>query len=497
MKIKTILAGIIMFALLAAFANAGNIIARGGNLFVDNLLGIGTTTPDSNLDVVGAIEVSGSDNIILNSNYLSGDGDDEGIKVGADGMGSITRNYATNGNTPISPLALTRIYDGGAGADGIGVDLYLQAETETEGTVEPIGIIRSITTDATAGTVDSYFKFYNYINSVATSVFDTLNGNLNIGSNYLSGDGDDEGITVESNGAVRTSSALITGGTATIGGDLSVAGAGLSTETRHIEVGTGRTGNGYSYIDFTGDTTYSDYGLRMIRHNSGANTPSQIVHRGTGTFELETTEAGDMFFSTSATQRMRISGSTGYIAIGTDTTPNTLLDVEGGKDSWFVAEIYNTDADHGSGLLIKSGDSTSEAILRLENKDESPKFYFNAGGEAYCYGTSPCWNNPSSRALKENIKELKDNELDNILQEFKDTPVYFFKRKDDPEKKVQLGLVAEDSPDWFTKSDNATMPDAKNSISIGAQTNFLWAVVKAQQIQIDELKARIGALEVK
>ena len=39
-----------------------------------------------------------------------------------------------------------------------------------------------------------------------------------------------------------------------------------------LEIGAGATGNRNAFIDFTGDTTYSDYGLRIQRDNSGANT---------------------------------------------------------------------------------------------------------------------------------------------------------------------------------------------------------------------------------
>ncbi len=104
-------------------------------------------------------------------------------------------------------------------------------------------------------------------------------------------------------------------------------GHGSSGEYR-IEVGEGRTGNGYAYIDFVGDTTYSDYGLRLIRNNSGANTSSQLVHRGTGNLEFKTLDAGAMIFSTTNSERMRITSS-GGVGIGTNS-PSAKLHVSGG-----------------------------------------------------------------------------------------------------------------------------------------------------------------------
>ena len=102
---------------------------------------------------------------------------------------------------------------------------------------------------------------------------------------------------------------------------------GVSTADAAINIGQSRTGNGYAFLDLVGDTTYTDYGLRVIRNNSGANANSQINHRGTGDFELRAIEAGNITFDTSANERMRITSS-GNVGIGT-TSPQSKLDVAG------------------------------------------------------------------------------------------------------------------------------------------------------------------------
>jgi hypothetical protein len=76
------------------------------------------------------------------------------------------------------------------------------------------------------------------------------------------------------------------------------------TDTSFIEIGLGRSGNGSSYIDLIGDTTYSDFGLRIIRNNTGANTTSQISHRGTGALYITAAEAGQLIFQTTNTDRL-------------------------------------------------------------------------------------------------------------------------------------------------------------------------------------------------
>ena len=43
-----------------------------------------------------------------------------------------------------------------------------------------------------------------------------------------------------------------------------------------------------------GDATYTDYGLRLLRGNSGANAQSQITHRGTGDFLISAAEAASI-----------------------------------------------------------------------------------------------------------------------------------------------------------------------------------------------------------
>ena len=108
---------------------------------------------------------------------------------------------------------------------------------------------------------------------------------------------------------------------------------GTSTEDRYVEVGAARSGNGNSYIDLVGDTTYTDYGFRMIRSNGGENGSSQLMHRGLGQLVIKAQEAAPITFYTTNAERMRIT-SGGNVGIG--ATPNNTLTIKGGAHQFDI-----------------------------------------------------------------------------------------------------------------------------------------------------------------
>ena len=91
-----------------------------------------------------------------------------------------------------------------------------------------------------------------------------------------------------------------------------------TTNDAQIELGSGRTGNGSSYIDIIGDATYTDYGLRIIRNNAGANASSELKHRGTGQLALVTQDGAALTLKTNNTERMRVT-SAGNVGIQDDS----------------------------------------------------------------------------------------------------------------------------------------------------------------------------------
>jgi hypothetical protein len=115
---------------------------------------------------------------------------------------------------------------------------------------------------------------------------------------------------------------------------------GQSTGDQVIRVGSNRTDNGNSYIDLVGDTTYTFYGLRLIRSNTGANAASSIYHRGTGLLNIVAQDAGSIVLGTASAERMRINSS-GNVGIGT-TAPDGKLDIATGGTTDVVAALGGT-----------------------------------------------------------------------------------------------------------------------------------------------------------
>lgn len=105
-----------------------------------------------------------------------------------------------------------------------------------------------------------------------------------------------------------------------------------TTETRQLQIGQGRTGDGLSLIDFISDATYTDFGMRISR-SAGENGTAFINVRGTGGLDIRTTDAAPIFFRTTTAERMRIT-ATGNVGIG-KTNPTTPLDVNGSASAVF------------------------------------------------------------------------------------------------------------------------------------------------------------------
>lgn len=152
-------------------------------------------------------------------------------------------------------------------------------------------------------------------------------GNSTTTRRYLSqiGDGTQvtstswEAITAASLGAISGSVSGVVGYFPTFSGATSIQNSGMfqsgtglffgggSASEYSLQLGYGRSGSGSAYVTLTGDTTYPDFGLRLIRLSGGANANSLIDHRGTGDFTIKGVEASRFVVQTSSTDALSIS----------------------------------------------------------------------------------------------------------------------------------------------------------------------------------------------
>ena len=137
-----------------------------------------------------------------------------------------------------------------------------------------------------------------------------------------------------------------------------------------LEVGSGTTTSQNAFIDLTGDTTYTDYGLRIIRGSAGANAVSQIQHRGTGNLVVQTQEAADIVFSTTSAERARIDSS-GRLLVGTSTDLGSVAGFGGDAQAIIAARsissitcVSNGNNAFGANLLLAKSRGGTTTIVQ-------------------------------------------------------------------------------------------------------------------------------------
>jgi len=301
---------------VANFAPGAN---GGGKLYHENVLRFNTTS-------TGAV-VTG----ILTATSFSGGG---GISAGV----VTCTGLDLNGNGDVS------------GNFVIGGDLTVNGTTTTLDTnlidVDKIEV-------TTAGT------------NVAVAV--THNGTGDLVRLY---DGTSQVVTVDDEGKVGIGSAIPSQkldvlGTLTYDGTYLDIGGGVTRFTKQgsynsLEIGYGQNSNQNAFIDLIGDTTYTDYGTRIIRYGqNGANAEASILHRGTGSLNLQTSDAASIVFKTNADERLRIA-SDGSVGIG-EETPDSKLDILHSSSTNSATEnLIHLRTDPGAGyvsrgLFIKIG----------------------------------------------------------------------------------------------------------------------------------------------
>jgi len=150
---------------------------------------------------------------------------------------------------------------------------------------------------------------------------------------------------------------------ATVTGDLTTTGSanigvnaildGSAGGGRQVSIGDGRTADGNSFIDLVGDDTNTTYGGRLIR-NGGANSKTELLHRGTQSLDINAVDAGQVTLRTSNLARLRIL-SGGDVGIGLTNPSNKLHIYSGSSNALSVQTTVN-----GANILLLDNDTESK-----------------------------------------------------------------------------------------------------------------------------------------
>lgn len=273
-----------------------------------------------------------------------------------------------------------------------------------------------------------------------------------------------------------------------VAGSTRITGNGLdvgyaNNGANFIQIGNGRTTNGFAYIDLVGDSTYSDYGLRIIRNSLGANTSSELIHRGTGVFNFNATQAANITFRTQNSERLRIN-STGYVGIG-ETSPSSKLYIKG-----------TTSTSSSQLMRIKSETAfpgASGRMIEFIRSNNAVRGYISMNQYGVQYNTS------SDYRLKENITPIND-----AVSRLKELKPNRFSWKEGPSDYKVDGFmaheVAEVIPEAISGEKDAVDENNKPSyqgIDQAKIVPLLTAALQEAVTRIEQLETRIQKLENK
>jgi hypothetical protein len=266
-------------------------------------------------------------------------------------------------------------------------------------------------------------------------------------------------------------------------------GAGQNNDNK-IELGAGRTGNNYAYVDLIGDTTYTDYGLRMIRGNGGANTTSQIDHRGTGAFYIGAQDAANVIFQTSNSERFRVE-STGAVSFSANSLivgrNSASTDVNSANDTGSISIRGSTTtiasmSFHRAGAYAINMGLGTDNVFRIGGWSASSNcFQMDGSGNLTMLGNVTAY---SDARMKKDVVTI-DNALD-LVGKMRGVK---YTRKDTG--KAGVGVIAQEMLEVCPEVVQQGIGD-DDTLSV-AYGNLVGVLIEA----VKELTARVAQLEGK
>jgi hypothetical protein len=364
----------------------------------------GDTEINGDLTTTGQLTLG--NNISLDGNYLSNDGNNEGINIDDDGNITMSGKLTTGGNILLNGNYLSN--DGGN--EGISID--------------------------DGGKV-------------------TFSSDILLNGNYLSNDGGGEGIRIDDSGNVTMSGELTTGGNILLNGNY------LSNDGGNEGISIGNGGKVTTSGDLTTGGNIELDGNYLS--NDGNNEGINIDDDGNITMSGKLTTGGDVSVTGTLTIEKSISGNNNYVTTikntnNDNTVRNDGLSIVAGHDNFNSNNSY----------LIEFSSPNGTTIGRIQQ---------NSSGVAY--------KSTSDIRLKTNIQPTQYSLTDILNIEVRD---YYYKT--DISKTLQTGFLAQQLYEVFPMAVTKGGEDAKTApwmVDYSKMTPLLVKGIQEQQTQIEAL----------
>jgi hypothetical protein len=265
-----------------------------------------------------------------------------------------------------------------------------------------------------------------------------------------------------------------------VSGDLTIQHpTGANSDLNILAAGTGDD----AVVDLIADATYTDYGLRLIRKDT-ANGASQILHRGTGSLELNTDEAAPIVLTTNSTERARLD-ATGIFMVGQTSLYDST--VYGGNGSGVIQ--CGGLVGNRPGISCTQNSASSTIAIGFQTTAAGAVGSITTAGSATAYNTS------SDYRLKENIVSISDG-----ITRIKTLKPSRFNFKIDSSKTVDGFLAHEVTavPEAITGTKDQVDSD-NNPVYQGIDQSKLVPLITAALqeaiAKIETLEAKVAVLE--
>ncbi|MEC9291897.1 MAG: tail fiber domain-containing protein, partial [Pseudomonadota bacterium] len=287
-------------------------------------LGIGTASPSSTLHVAGdstvsgIFEVDGDNNRGISIMRYADFVQPMALRVHAEGSGTANQAFFF----PTQAISGTQV-----GYVGVGVnpaEVPPQSRLHVYGDLQ-VGNDSAACSVGKAGAIRYNSGDIEFCNGTAWASVGgtgadnlgdhTATQNIELAGNWLSGDGDAEGVQVHNGGGVGLGVAASADGINLHGYRVRILDPGGASQATHMFI-RNDAGSDLDFISYHTDHV----GGRLFNVDAGG---AAIAYGGTGRLALGTTASQPMSFSTNNAERMRIN-SAGNVGIGTDSPSSTL-----------------------------------------------------------------------------------------------------------------------------------------------------------------------------